>query len=201
MTARLILKHPDPRLRIRSEEIVEEDWNGNVEKWCTDIKDTMKANAGLGLAAPQVGIHKRMFVIDVKDLTNPEIFEQESQDGTLYFVNPKLKFLEEESAKSIEACLSVPGVMYAVRRSPVIEFSYMTLNREEKQVCILGEDAVVIQHEQDHLDGKLFIDRLNPFDKKDFAKRNFVAKREKTEGEINQLREQKRARARKNRKK
>ena len=201
MTARLILKYPDSRLRIRSEEVTEEDWSGNVEKWCTDIKDTMKASAGLGLAAPQVGIHKRIFVVDVKDLDHPDLFQQETLDGALLFINPVLVPAEKETARSVEACLSVPGVMYAVKRSPAIDITYTTPSREIRQVKAVGEDAVVLQHEFDHLNGRLFIDKLNPFDRKEFRKRFEKPKREKSEEEVNQLREQRRAKARNKRKK
>lgn len=201
MTARLILKHPNPKLRITSLEVDNEDWVERVEKWCTDIKDTMKANAGLGLAAPQVDIHKRIFAVDVKDLDEPGVFQQDPQDSTLFFINPEIKHLTKDDSKSIEACLSVPGVMYPVKRSSEIVITYTAPDRRQISVQVKGEDSVVLQHEYDHLNGKLFIDRLNPFDRKEFMKRFEKPKREKSEGEINQLREQKRAQTRKNRKK
>lgn len=201
MTARLILKYPDSLLRIKSEEVNEEDWETNVKKWCTDISDTMKANLGMGLAASQVGIHKRIFAVDAKDLDNPQALQQEPKDGVLFFINPIIKHIIENDAKSVEACLSVPGVMYPVKRSSEIEISYTAPDKRSVTVLVKGEDAVVLQHENDHLDGKLFIDRLNPFDRKEFMKRFDKPRREKSEGEINQLREQKRAQARKNRKK
>lgn len=200
MTARLILKYPDSRLRIRSEEVIDEDWDVNVKKWCTDISDTMKANAGLGLAAPQVGIHKRIFAIDINDLDNLEIFQQEPRDGTLFFINPVLEITEEKTVSSSEACLSVPGVMYNVKRKSSVDIFYTTLEREKKHIRILGKDAVIIQHEYDHLDGKLFIDHLNPFDKKDFLKKNRVPKKKVSEAQVNQIREQRRAKARNMRK-
>lgn len=201
MTARLILKHPNPKLRITSLKVDNEDWAERVEKWCTDIKDTMKANAGLGLAAPQVDIHKRIFAVDVKDLDEPGIFQQDPQDSTLFFINPEIKHITKDDSKSIEACLSVPGVMYPVKRSSEIVITYTAPDRRQISVQVKGEDSVVLQHEYDHLNGKLFIDRLNPFDRKEFMKRFEKPKREKSEGEINQLREQKRAQTRKNRKK
>lgn len=201
MVARLILKHPDSRLRIKSEEVTEEDCVANAKKWCLDIKDTMKANAGLGLAAPQVGIHKRIFAIDVIDLEQPEAFGQDSQDGVFFFINPTLSITEKEPVKSVESCLSVPGVEYSVKRNNAVEISYMTLSREMKSAKISGKDAIVVQHEYDHLEGKLFIDRLNSFDKKEFLKKNLTPKRQKTEGEIAHIREQRRARNRLKRKK
>jgi peptide deformylase len=88
-----------------------------------------------------------------------------------------------------------------VKRSSEIDISYTSLDGNQHNVRVKGMDAAVIQHEFDHLSGKLFIDRLNPFDRKEFLKKFKKPKRKKTEGEINQLREQKRAQARKNRKK
>lgn len=200
MTARLILTYPDSRLRKISEPVSEGDW-GSVPQWCQDIRDTMVANAGLGLAAPQVGIHKRIFAVDSKDLDNPQVFQQETGDGVLFFVNPVLTLVKKETAKSVEACLSVPGVVYPVKRSPVVNVEYTTLHRETVKVQVEGEDAVVLQHEFDHLNGRLFVDRLNSYDKKEFLGRFEKPKREKSDGEINQIREQRRSQARKNRKK
>ena len=201
MTARLILKFPDKRLRGNSDSVTDDEYETSVPRWCQDLRDTMVANAGLGLAGPQIGIKKKIFAVDVKDLDNPGAFLQEPKDGVLCIINPVLSLAEKETHGSVEACLSVPGVMYKVKRSPVIDLSYTTPQKESISVRITGEDAVVIQHEYDHLVGKLFIDRLNPFDKKQFAKLHQVPKKEKSEEEINQLREQRRAKARAKRKK
>lgn len=201
MTARLILKFPDKRLRGNSDPVTDDEYETNVNQWCQDLRDTMVANAGLGLAGPQIGIKKKIFAVDVKDLDNPGAFLQEPKDGVLYVINPVLSLVEKETHGSVEACFSVPGVMYKVKRSPVIDLSYITPQKQSISVRIVGEDAVVIQHEYDHLVGKLFIDRLNPFDKKQFAKLHKVPKKEKSEEEINQLREQRRAKARAKRKK
>ena len=201
MTARLILKYPDQRLRGFSEFVDDVDWKYNVPQWCQDLRDTMVANAGLGLAGPQVGIKKRIFAIDVKDLDNPGAFQQEPQNGVIFIINPVLSLVEKENRGSMEACLSVPGVMYKVKRSPVIDLSYTTPQRELVSVRIEGEDAVVVQHENDHLLGRLFVDKLNPFDKKDFKKLFEKPKKEISEGQLNQIREQRRIRARNKRKK
>jgi peptide deformylase len=201
LTARLILKYPDARLRLKSAPVNECDWSADVEKWCADISDTMKASSGLGLAAPQIGICKRIFTVDTRCLHHSEIFQQDAQDGTLFFINPQVTYITKNDAKSKEACLSVPNASYSVKRSSEIDISYTSLDGNQHNVRVKGMDAAVIQHEFDHLSGKLFIDRLNPFDRKEFLKKFKKPKRKKTEGEINQLREQKRAQARKNRKK
>lgn len=200
MTARLILKFPDKRLRGNCDSVTDEEYETNVTQWCQDLRDTMVANAGLGLAAPQIGIKKKIFAVEAKSLDSPDIFLQDPKDGVLYFINPVLSLVEKETHGSIEACLSVPGVMYKVKRSPVIDLSYVTPKKQSVSVRISGEDAVLFQHECDHLVGKLFIDRLNFFDKKQFAKLHQAPKKEKTEGEIKQFREQCRAKARAKRK-
>lgn len=201
MTARLILRYPNSLLRTASEPVGDEDWGDRVEKWCSDIGDTMKANVGMSLAAPQVGIHKRIFGVNVKDLDSPEVFQQNPRDGVIFFINPEVTLVSGESAKSMESCLSVPSFMYSVKRSAVIDLAYTAPDKRRIVVRVEGEDAVVIQHEAEHLDGKLFTDRLNPFDRKDFLKEFEKPKREKTEGELKHLREQKRAQARNKRKK
>ncbi len=200
--ARLIIKYPDVRLRGHSVEVNPEDWTtGNVKLWCQDIHDTMVANAGLGLAAPQVGIKKRIFAVDGKQLDNAHLLQQETKDGKLFFINPVIKHTIENDAKSIEACLSVPGAMYAVKRSSEVEITYTTIEGKQVSAKVKGEDAVVLQHEYEHLDGKLFIDRLNVFDRKEFMKRFEKQKHKKSDAEISHLREMKRLKARKNRKK
>lgn len=200
MTARLILKYPNSRLRDKSEEVEISEWE-NVTQWCQDLRDTMIANVGTSLAAPQVGIKKRIYAISAKELSLPETFGQEQQGEILFFINPVLKLVENVRVKITESCLSVPDSTYAVKRSPVIDLTYTTPSQELKSARVIGKDAIVIQHEQDHLDGVLFIDRLDIFDSRKFHKRFEKPKRQPTEGEINQLREQKRAKARKNRKK
>lgn len=201
MVARLILKYPDERLRGFSEPVYLEDWEKNVPQWCQDLHDTMVANAGLGLAGPQIGIKKQIFAIDIKELDNPSAFQQEPKDGVIFIINPVVSLIEKENHGSIEACLSVPGAMYKVKRSPVIGLFYMTPERVGVQTRIIGEDAVIVQHENDHLLGKLFVDYLNSIDRKEFNKLFEKPKQEMSEGQITHLREQKRAKARANRKK
>jgi peptide deformylase len=200
MTARLILTYPNPKLREVSKNVESLEFD-QVTSWCQDIRDTMIANGGLGLAAPQVGLQKRIFAVDVSDLEHPRAFLQEPESGVMYFINPSIVPVGKELCKSTEACLSVPGVQYDIKRDFEITLSYVRKDQTTVSVDIKGKDAIVIQHEYDHLDGKLFIDRLNPFDKKDFLKRGIVPKRQKSEAEINHLREQKRAKARAKRKK
>lgn len=200
MTARLILTYPDNRLRETSDEVSSEEFE-KVLGWCRDIRDTMIANSGVSLAAPQIGIQKRIFAINTSEVEKPYTFSQNFEDGLLYFVNPKLLSVSSEAQKICEVCLSIHGANFTVKRGNEIHLSYMTKNSEQIEVKISGRDAVLIQHEIDHLEGKLLVDRLNVFDKKAFFKERSEPKRQKSEAEIIHQRMQKRAKTRANRKK
>lgn len=122
----------------------------------------MYEHNGMGLAAPQVGVSKRLFVIDVEQKT------ERDEDGEiisripgklLVFINPKIKE-KEGTAFYEEGCLSVPGVYEEVKRAEKITIEYYDENFDRKELKTDGVLAIVIQHENDHLDGKLFIDRL-----------------------------------------
>ncbi len=143
-----ILEFPDPRLRTKAAPVAAVD--AGIRKLIDDMFETMYAAPGIGLAATQVNVHKRVIVIDVTEdrssplaLINPEIV---SRDGT------------EETE---EGCLSVPGIYDKVTRSERIRVR--TLDRSGKQIEIEADGllAVCIQHEIDHLDGKLFVDYLS----------------------------------------
>ncbi len=143
-----ILEFPDPRLRTQAAPVAAVD--AGIRKLIDDMFETMYAAPGIGLAATQVNVHKRVIVIDVTEdrssplaLINPEIV---SRDGT------------EETE---EGCLSVPGIYDKVTRSERIRVR--TLDRSGKQIEIEADGllAVCIQHEIDHLDGKLFVDYLS----------------------------------------
>lgn len=201
MTARLILKYPDQRLRGYSEYVTPIDYETHLSQWCKDLRDTMIATLGLGLAGPQIGIKKRIFAINAKHLINPSAFLQDPKDGILYFINPIVSLVDDETNDSLEGSLSIPGALYKVKRSPTINLNYMTPQYDRFCVRIVGEDAAIVQHENDYLLGKLFIDKLNHFDKKQLTKLIKLPKKEKTAGELNQLREQRRAKSRATRKK
>jgi peptide deformylase len=202
MTARLILKYPDSKLRGDCEAVLPDEYETSVPQWCQDLRDTMIANLSLGLAGPQIGIKKRIFAISSKGLDNPGAFRSKSSDdGIIYIINPVLSMIDSDKHGSVEACLSIPGAMYKIRRSSAVHLTYSTPQKELITAQITGEDAVIVQHKYDHLAGKLFVDKLNSFDKKEFKKLYESPKRKKSEGEINQIREQKRAKSRSNRKK
>lgn len=120
-----------------------------IRKLVENMIETMYAEGGVGLAAPQVGVSKRIVVIDTED------------KGVIVLINPAIIKREGEMREE-EGCLSVPGVYSTVRRSSVVTVEALDLNEKKFRISQEGFLAIVMQHEIDHLDGYLFIDRLNP---------------------------------------
>jgi peptide deformylase len=148
MALRTILEFPDPRLRTRAQPVTRFD--AALGMLIDDLLETMYAAPGIGLAATQVDVHQRVIVIDISDEHNePRVL-----------INPEILTREGE-AKTEEGCLSVPGIFDEVKRAAQIRL------RSYDRHGALGECdyedvlAVCIQHEMDHLDGKLFVDYLS----------------------------------------
>lgn len=159
MALRRILKFPSPVLKEAALEVGEID--GKVDEVLRDMVDTMYAAPGVGLAAPQVGISERMIVVDV-DAENPG-------KHLLKLINPVIA----ERAGTIlweEGCLSVVDYTAEVKRSAEILLKAWTVDQQEIEIEADGLLAVALQHELDHLDGKLFIDRISAL-KRDSYKR------------------------------
>lgn len=147
-----ILKYPDQRLKEVSEPISKFD--AKLHKLLDQMAITMYAANGVGLAAPQVGELKRLFLVDIGT--------EENKDKKLYeFINPKISQGEGKIVFE-EGCLSVPGVTEEVTRKEKILVTYQDRNGKEHELEAHGLLAVAIQHENDHLDGILFLDRLSP---------------------------------------
>ena len=143
-----ILHFPDPRLRRRALSVPQVD--DAVRRMLDDMLATMYAAKGVGLAATQVDIHLRMLVADVSDESNQP----------LYLVNPEI-IARDGRQESEEGCLSVPGVYEPVRRAEQIRVRALGRDGEPLEFDAEGLLAVCIQHEIDHLDGKLFVDYLS----------------------------------------
>lgn len=158
MTIMTILHYPDARLREPATEVIEVD--DGVRRLIDDMLETMYDAPGIGLAAPQVNVHKRLIVIDISD------------DGSapLCLVNPQILSLEglEETE---EGCLSVPGIYEQVERAERVRVRGLDTNGNELEFEAEGLLAVCLQHEIDHLDGKLFVDYLSPLKKKRIRKK------------------------------
>lgn len=143
-----ILHYPDPRLRKPALPV--ETVDNRIRTLVDDMLETMYAAPGVGLAATQVNVQKRIVVMDVS--------EQKNQP--LAFINPTLLEREGEN-ESEEGCLSVPGFYETVRRAERVRVSALDRDGEPFELDASGLLAVCIQHEMDHLDGKLFVDYLS----------------------------------------
>jgi peptide deformylase len=151
MALRTILEYPDPRLRTHAQLMTPADFTPELSRLIDDMFETMYAAPGIGLAATQVDFHKRLIVIDVsKERTEP-----------LVFINPEILSTSEDEAMLEEGCLSVPGVFDEIVRPARIRVR--ALDRHGQSFERECEDilAVCVQHEIDHLDGKLFVDYLS----------------------------------------
>jgi peptide deformylase len=143
-----ILEFPDPRLRIRAQPV--EHVDGELRKLVDDMFETMYAAPGIGLAATQVNVHKRVLVIDVS----------ETRNQPLALINPEI--IDREGVEETEeGCLSVPGIYDKVTRAERIRVRALDRNGKSIEMNVDGLLAVCIQHEIDHLDGKLFVDYLS----------------------------------------
>lgn len=143
-----VLTYPDPRLRIQAAPV--ESVDDSIRQLIDDMAETMYAAPGIGLAAVQVNIHKRVIVLDISD----------DQTDLKVFINPELTN-QAGSQESEEGCLSVPGVYAPVTRAESIVVRALDRDGEEFTLDASGILAVCIQHEIDHLDGKVFVDYLS----------------------------------------
>ncbi|MGI9449159.1 MAG: peptide deformylase [Geminicoccaceae bacterium] len=163
-----ILLAPDPRLTTRCEPVSSID--NALGQLLDDMLETMYAAPGIGLAAPQVGVLKRFFVVDVSG---------EEDKKPLFMINPEI--IERSDTKSIyeEGCLSLPKQFGDVERSDKIRLRYQDRHGEKQDLEADGMLARCIQHEVDHLDGILFIDHLSALKRRMILRRMAKVKRSK----------------------
>lgn len=166
-----ILEFPDPRLRTEASPV--ETFDGALSKLIDDMFETMYAAQGIGLAATQVDVHERLLVLDVS----------ETRDQPRVYVNPEL--LETEGTETCEeGCLSVPGVYAEVSRAEKVKVRAQDKGGEFFEEFLDGMHAICLQHEMDHLAGKLFVDYLSPLKqqmvRKKLDKQRRIAEREAT---------------------
>lgn len=170
-----IVAYGDPVLRTKSEEI-DEDYP-NLRELIDDMFETMYGASGVGLAAPQVGLPIRLFVVDATpfgedDEDGPG--DEAAKDFKKVFINP---IIVEESGSTwpfSEGCLSIPNINEEVQRKENVLINYLDEDFEEHEVLLRGIPARIVQHEYDHIEGKLFIDKLGPV-KKAFLKSKLEA--------------------------
>jgi peptide deformylase len=160
-----ILIFPDPRLRTvaKTVEVVDD----SIKKLAQDMLETMYQGSGIGLAATQVNVHKRVIVLDIS----------ESKDEPLILINPEIKKIIDPNKKIFsEGCLSVPGFYEELKRPSSVEISYLDIDGERKLLSANDLLAVVIQHEMDHLDGKMMVDFISNIKREMIRKKLLKAK-------------------------
>lgn len=144
-----ILEFPDPRLRTIAEPVASVD--GEINQLIDDMFETMYDCNGIGLAATQVNVHLQVVVIDLS----------EDESEPLVLINPSYSVIEEEQHEMQEGCLSVPGFYETVKRPNHIKVDFLGRDGKPQSFEAEGLLAVCIQHEMDHLNGKLFVDYLS----------------------------------------
>lgn len=151
MSIRPILTAPDPRLKAVSEEVTRVD--DELKKLIDDMLETMYAEDGIGLAAVQIGVAKRLLVMDLA--------QKEGRREPQAFINPQILWASDETVTVQEGCLSVPDIWENVERPARITAKFLDRDGTLKTVEADGLLATCLQHEMDHLNGVLFIDHLS----------------------------------------
>ncbi len=150
MTQLTILRYPDTRLHTIAKPVAAVD--ARLRQLAADMFETMYEASGIGLAATQVNVHERLIVIDIS----------EDHDQPLVLINPEIVWYSPEKRIGDEGCLSVPGIYDGVERSIAIKVQALDLDGKLQTYSAEGMLAVCIQHEMDHLIGKVFVEYLSP---------------------------------------
>ncbi len=154
-----ILEFPDPRLRTEAGPVSEV--TDSTRKLIDDMFETMYEAPGIGLAATQVNVHQRVIVIDVS----------EDKSQPLVFINPQIRVIDPDLGEYDEGCLSVPGFYESVSRPQKVEVTALDRDGKSFTRTLDGLLAVCLQHEIDHLNGKLFVDYLSPLKRQRIRKK------------------------------
>lgn len=152
MTAKTVLTSPNGELRVISKEMTKEEILApETKNLVKDLIQTMKVENGIGIAAPQVGVHKRLIIVDL------------GENQPHAFFNPRITSKSFSKIDSEEGCLSVPGVFGIVKRHKAVTVTAENMNGVTQTFRAEGLPAIVFQHETDHLDGILFIDKVTRY--------------------------------------
>ena len=161
MAFRKVLEWPHPQLRAVSTPATAED---DVVTLLKDMEDTLRVSRGLGLAAPQIGVSKQVVILDVStfNFSNPDVNSSPLEDSNLWVImNPKI-LNSEGILEWEEGCLSVPGISVKVKRAEKIKLIYDDAAGDSKELHLESFLAAAVQHECDHLEGKLILNRVSP---------------------------------------
>ena len=145
-----ILSYPDPRLHTVAQAVKAVD--DRIRALIADMLETMYESNGIGLAATQVNIHERLIVIDVS----------EERNQPMVLINPEVLWQSPERVRGDEGCLSVPGIYDGVERATAVKVKALDRHGKEQTIEADGLLAICIQHEMDHLMGKVFVEYLSP---------------------------------------
>ncbi len=170
MALRDIIIHPDPRLKKKAEAVT--DITDDLRRLSDDMLETMYDAPGIGLAAPQLGVPKRLLVMDC-------VKEEGAAPRPMVLLNPVVTWTSEETNTYEEGCLSIPDQYADVTRPAEVEVGWLGLDGETHSEKFGGLWATCVQHEIDHLDGKLFIDYLTALKRQLITRRMVKLKREK----------------------
>ena len=173
MTLRKILLHPDPRLKTVTDPVV--DVTDDLRLLADDMLETMYDAPGIGLAAPQVGVMQRMLVMDAQR-------DEDAKPRPMVLINPSVTWSSDDRNVYDEGCLSIPDQYAEVERPARVTVAWTDLDGTARQEEFDGLWATCVQHEIDHLDGKLFIDYLKPLKRQMITRKMQKLKRELARG-------------------
>lgn len=170
MALRPIIIAPDPRLKVHCAAVERVD--AEIRTLMDDLLDTMYRAPGIGLAAPQVGVQKRVLVVDVAP--------RDGEHAPVRMANPELVWTSDETVAYEEGCLSLPEHFADVSRPEHVRVRYLDEDNVERELEARGLLATCVQHEMDHLDGVLFVDRISSLKRGMILKKLAKAKRAET---------------------
>jgi peptide deformylase len=151
MALREIIKLPDKRLRLKSEPVARID--SGIRKLVDDLFETMYDAPGIGLAAIQIGIAKRVITMDLS--------KKDEEEQPQVFINPEIAWAADETSKYEEGCLSIPEIYEEVERPAKVKVKYLDIDGKQHEIEATGLLATCLQHEIDHTNGVLFIDHIS----------------------------------------
>ncbi len=172
MAVRDIIIHPDPRLKKVCAPVEEVD--ERIRRLADDMLETMYAAPGIGLAAPQIGVTRRLIVMDCAGKDEPP--------RPHVLVNPEIVWRSEETNVHEEGCLSIPGEYAEVERPAEVRVRYLDRDGQAQERHFTGLEATCVQHEIDHVNGRLFIDYLSPVRRRLITEKMKKLKRERARG-------------------
>ncbi|SDG21347.1 peptide deformylase [Thalassobaculum litoreum] len=167
MAKRPIIWAPDPVLKTKCTPVSAVD--DEIRALMDDMLDTMYAAPGIGLAAPQVGVTKRVIVVDVSEKDEP--------NAPICLANPEIVWKSDETAPHEEGCLSLPDLYADVERPVAVQVRYLDRDGASQELAAEGLLAICLQHEIDHIDGILFVDHLSALKRNMFLKKMVKAKK------------------------